>query len=96
MVVSICMTASDKVVYEQWEECARYVMRMVGPFSHMSIICIREDFLKCTWKGMMVMQVPWKLLPFMRVYIYTFCNITLYQFSVVIHEALVIMMSCWN
>lgn len=28
------MTVSDKVVYEEWEECARYVMGMVGRFSH--------------------------------------------------------------
>jgi hypothetical protein len=72
------------------------VMGMVGPFSHMSTICIREDFHKCTWKGTMFMQVPWKLLPFMRVYIYTYCNMSLYQFCAAIHEALVIKVACLN
>jgi len=83
-------------VYEQWDECARYVMGIVGPFSHMSTVCIREDFHKCTWKGTMFMQVLWKLLPFMRVYIYTYYNINLYQFCAVIREEVVIMMSCLN
>ena len=44
------------MVCEKWDVCARYVMGMVGPFSHMSTVCIREDFHKCTWKGTMFMH----------------------------------------